>query len=83
MIQTGEKIHVGEDEKAKEEVEGGSGGKAKAGPPLRPLSQPALSPKLWSLLGEDRKETETVPCPAAPENTQRLVGKSYCCYAAL
>lgn len=56
-------MHVGEDEKAKmvlegeeEEEEVGSGEKARAGRPLLPASQPALSPKLERLLDEAERQ---------------------------
>ncbi|KAK9514136.1 hypothetical protein VZT92_027625 [Zoarces viviparus] len=77
MTQPGERgrMHAGEDEKAKtvveeeeeeEEEEGGRGEKGRAGPPLLPASQPALSAKLHRLLDGAESKTETMPHPAAP-----------------
>lgn len=70
-IQTGEKgrIHVSEhkeeeEEEEEAEAEEESGGKATAGRPLLPASQPALSPKRWRLLDEAERKPETMPRPA-------------------
>lgn len=71
VIQTRGNMHVAEDEKEKEEVEVGSEGKARAGAPPLPPSQPVLSPKLWGLLGEAGRKTEAVPHPAEPKNKKR------------
>lgn len=54
-----------EEEEEVEEV-GGRGEKARARQPLLQASQPALSPKLKSLLDGAERKAQTVSHPAAP-----------------
>lgn len=60
-----EKMAVEEVEVEVEEV-GGRGEKARTQQPLLRASQPALSPKVQSLLDGAERKTQTVSHPAAP-----------------
>lgn len=66
VVQEEEAVVEEEEEAVVVEEEGGRGEKARAGPPLFPPSQPALSPKPHRLLEGADMKVKTLPQPAAP-----------------